>query len=262
MIKWNPSEYDKNSAQLEKWAKDFVSKFALLGTERILDIGSGDGKITSEISKSLTTGRITGIDSSEEMIEYSRKKFDKSHYPKLEFVLMDARNVQFINEFGIVFSVATFHWLTDHKQLLEQVKKVLKPSGKLFLQMGGYGNQQEMVDLVEKTSGNGKWRKYFDGFKFKYGYYSVEDYRKWIKETNLIEKRIELVNLDNILKGKEGVEKWIKLAFSPYVQKLTDNEASEFIDEITGKFTLTNKIDDKGNYHLGMIRLEVEAMKK
>jgi trans-aconitate 2-methyltransferase len=259
MIKWNPEEYQKNSSQIEKWANELLSKFSLRGDEKILDIGSGDGRITAEISSLLPNGKVVGIDSSVEMINYSKSKFNNKEYPNLEFKLMDAKDIKLEKIFDIVFSNATLHWLTDHLAILRQIHKCFKPYGTMFLQMGGKGNQKELIQELDDVIKTKKWDNYLKGFRFQYGYYSIEEYKKWLKEAGFIEKRVEFIKKDNMLKGKEGLSEWIRMAFSPYVQKLPENFKKEFIHEIANNYNLKYPLDEKGFFHISMIRLEVEA---
>ena len=75
MFKWNAKDYSKSSAEQEKWAQELISKLKLMGTERVLDIGCGDGKVTAAIASHLPKGFVLGIDSSEEMIVFAQKAF-------------------------------------------------------------------------------------------------------------------------------------------------------------------------------------------
>jgi DNA-binding CsgD family transcriptional regulator len=52
---WDGKKYNKTALLQEKWGKNFfLSNHKLLGNEKILDIGSGDGKITFNIARFLT----------------------------------------------------------------------------------------------------------------------------------------------------------------------------------------------------------------
>jgi trans-aconitate methyltransferase len=53
MYSWNPEEYSCHSTEQAKWARELIAKLNLQGTERVLDIGCGDGKVTAELASSL-----------------------------------------------------------------------------------------------------------------------------------------------------------------------------------------------------------------
>ena len=68
MTEWNASEYYRRSA-LQKWlAARSLTGIDLSGSERVLDIGCGDGKITAEIAERLPSGSVVGVDPSAAMI--------------------------------------------------------------------------------------------------------------------------------------------------------------------------------------------------
>lgn len=259
MIHWNPISYHSNTPQLEKWAKELLAKLSLQGTERLLDIGSGDGRVTAEISKLLPNGSVVGIDSSPEMIRFSQDKFNNNDYPNLKFHLMDMNAIQFENEFNAVFSTATLHWVIDHLTVLQQIKKCLRTPSKLYLQMGGQGNQSELIKFVVTVAKSDRWQPFFNNFVHQYGYYGIEEYQEWLTNIGFIAKRLELIPKDNALSGKEGLDEWIKLAFSPYVQRLPTGLQDSFINDIATGYITKYPCDEQGLYHIKMVRLEVEA---
>jgi Trans-aconitate methyltransferase len=259
MIKWNAAEYNQNSSQLEKWAEELVLKLSLTGNESVLDIGSGDGKVTAAIARLLPNGSVTGIDLSDEMIAFSSHRFSKAEYPNLEFKLMDMRKIALEQQFDIVFSTAALHWITDHLSVLHQIKKCLRTPGKMFLQMGGAGNQEELIQVLHAVKKESKWAAYFNRFEFQYGYYSIAEYRNWLQETGFLARRIELIPKDNMLEGKLGLCQWIKLAFSPYVQRIPEKSQASFIDEIAAAYIRKFPLAANGLCRIKMIRLEVEA---
>jgi trans-aconitate methyltransferase len=68
---------------------------------------------------------------------------------------MDARSLPFTEEFNIAFSNAALHWITDHRPVLAGIERALCPGGILLIQMGGKGNADQVLCvldiLVEKT---------------------------------------------------------------------------------------------------------------
>jgi len=145
---WDAQDYAKNSSAQESWANELVSKLALQGNEHLLDIGCGDGKITFSIAQKLTDGKVVGIDRSENMIELAKDQFD---LPNLSFFTMDATEISFTEKFDIAFSNAALHWVKDHGAVLSGLKKHLNKNAKILFQMGGYGNAQDVLDIVNQV---------------------------------------------------------------------------------------------------------------
>ena len=147
---WNAKDYEKNSQTQQKWARELIEKLSLKGTEKVLDVGCGDGKVTAEIANSVCDGLVIGVDSSRTMIELASEQYPSSIYPNLSFKIMDASNLSFEECFDIVFSNAALHWVKNHKPVVEGLFKSLKPGGKILLQMGGKGNARHVLSIVEE----------------------------------------------------------------------------------------------------------------
>ena len=259
MPRWNAQDYSKSSSEQEKWARELMSKLALKGNERVLDIGCGDGKVTAEMARRLPKGSILGIDSSKEMIRFARQRFPERRFPTLAFEEGDARKLNFASEFDIVFSNATLHWVIDHLPVLKGIKNSLKPSGVALLQMGGRGNAKAVGDIVNVTTSSDKWSRHFEYFVFPYGFYGPEEYHDWLKLADLRARRIELIEKDMVLKGKEGLCAWIRTTWLYYTEQVPEELRFKFIDEIAESYILDNPLDEEGMVHVQMVRLEVEA---
>ncbi len=258
MYKWDAKDYHKSSIEQQKWAQELILKLALKGSERVLDIGCGDGKVTADIAKKLPDGSILGIDNSEEMISFARDNFSPKTYPNLDFQLMDARNLNFINEFDVVFSNATLHWVIDHLSVLKGIKRSLKPGGRVLLQMAGKGNAAQILEVLQKIVDSGKWHGYFTDFAFPWGFYGAEEYNIWLKNAGLRAKRVELIPKDMTQKGKEGLSGWVRTTWLPYIQRVPEGRRDEFIEEIVNTYIKSYPPDNEGSIHVQMMRLEVE----
>ena len=259
LYKWDPCDYNTQSLNQQQWAQELIQKLALKGNERILDIGCGDGKVTAQIARHVPSGSVMGIDSAESMIFFAREKFPEVEYSNLAFQNMDAKELNFNEEFDIVFSNASLHWVIDHLPVLKGIKKSLKPSGKILLQMGGTGNAASIFEVLDKLLKDERWSRFFKDFSFPYGFYSPEEYKVWLDEAGLEIKRIELIPKDMKLKGKEGLSGFIRSTWLPYTLRIPEDLRTKFIDSVTEKYLEEHNIDKKGIVHIGMIRLEVEA---
>jgi 2-polyprenyl-6-hydroxyphenyl methylase/3-demethylubiquinone-9 3-methyltransferase len=103
----------------------------LQGTERVLELGAGYGRIMKELSSSCVS--ITGIDISEGNVEFGNKYL--GDVPNAKLMVMDAHNLKFSETFDVVLCLQNA--LSAMKtQPLEYVKKImalLSPEGKAFI---------------------------------------------------------------------------------------------------------------------------------
>jgi len=96
----------------------------LRGRKMILDIGCGIGSF----EEMLPELNITGLDSSEEMLEEARRRSDK------KFVLGDAEDLDFPDRsFDAVFMVTTLEFVENYEKAIDEVARVLVPGGKLVV---------------------------------------------------------------------------------------------------------------------------------
>src|SRR5690554_921808 len=98
---WDAVDYAKNSTSQYAWAKELIPKLQLQGTESLLDIGCGDGKVSALLATYLPHGEVVGVDSSPEMILLARRSYPQIRYPNLTFLKMDARELTFQERFDV-----------------------------------------------------------------------------------------------------------------------------------------------------------------
>lgn len=257
---WDAQQYAKHSASQFAWALELITKLKLCGDETLLDIGSGDGKVTATIADRLPRGKVIGIDNSKEMIELARRRHGDYPNLQLKFKHLDVRQLDENNRFDFVFSNAALHWIKNHPPMLLRIRKAIKIGGRLLFQMGGRGNAEQVVAILDKLIG-GKWGSYFSGFAFPYGFHSPEEYSQWLVDAGLKPLRVELIEKDMLHNGKENLAGWIRTTWLPYLEKVPPHSRESFIENIVDSYLSIHPPDDDGTVHVRMKRLEVEAVK-
>lgn len=259
--KWNAKAYEDNSSAQQKWARELIPKLKLQGDERVLDIGCAEGKVTIEIAEALPDGSVIGIDNSEAMINLARNRYPEEKYPNARFYQEDASYLHFQNEFDVVFSNATLHWIQDHRPVLKGINQSLKSKGRILLQMGGKGNGKDVITAADQVIQSDKWRKYFTDFNFTFAFYSPEEYRKWLNLAGLHPIRAELIPKDMAHENPGAFAGWLGSVFHPYLEPVPKPNRREFISEIVNMYLDKHPVDSEGRTHTRMVRLEVEAVK-
>lgn len=258
---WNAGDYAKHSSAQQEWARELIAKLKLKGHELVLDIGCGDGKVTAEIAGYVPDGGVVGIDSSEEMIGLAQKNFVNDENPNLSFRVCGAGDLPFRDQFDVVFSNATLHWIKDHRPVISGIRRGLKPGGRILLQMGGKGNAAAVLSAVEEMMEEDEWRGYFSDFQFSYGFYEPQEYTNWIGEAGLSPVRIELIPKVMTYDQRDGLAGWVRTTWLPYIERVPDGKKEEFIAALVDRYIMKNQPDGEDKIRVQMMRLEVEAVK-
>jgi trans-aconitate methyltransferase len=258
---WNASDYEQHSVAQKQWAAELLDKLALRGHEHVLDMGCGDGLVSAEIAARVPAGGAVGADSSGGMVAHAQAGHPAERYPNLRFVQADARALPFEAAFDAVFSNAVLHWVRDHRTVLAGVRRSLRPGGRLLFQMGGRGNAAEIMRCAADVTQLPAWRDYFQGFVPPYAFYGPDDYEQWLAEAGLTLVRAELIPKDMVHQGAAGVEGWIRTTWQPYTSRVPEADRPRFIADVAARYLEAHPADEAGLAHVGMVRLEVEALK-
>jgi ubiquinone/menaquinone biosynthesis C-methylase UbiE len=109
-----------------------LQKFEESKSLTVLDLGCGDGVTEIFFEKYFSQFKIQGIDISPKSIEEAQKK----QLSNASFQLYDGLQIPYGNEsFDIVFVAGVLHHIdsADHQKVVDEIFRVLKPGGRLYL---------------------------------------------------------------------------------------------------------------------------------
>jgi ubiquinone/menaquinone biosynthesis C-methylase UbiE len=133
--KFNPEFRAKlnNPARLEKLDPEKIWEFInVKNPEMILDIGAGTAFITAALARYAPKSNIEAYDIEPVMVEEMQKNLPD--YSNITPCLMEENNVPVSNNYAdIVWMINLFHELHKPHALLCEIKRVLKPGGKLLI---------------------------------------------------------------------------------------------------------------------------------
>lgn len=109
--------------------KDYMK---LSGDEVILDVACGTGELERILVSDYPNLNITGVDISEKMLDVAKSKFPNSQ--KIEFLKASANSLPFPDSsFDTIVSASAFHYFNNPINALQEMKRVLKPNGKVII---------------------------------------------------------------------------------------------------------------------------------
>ncbi|MBC8094452.1 MAG: methyltransferase domain-containing protein [Akkermansiaceae bacterium] len=260
-VAWNPGDYAANSASQQAWARELISKLHLQGTERVLDVGCGDGKITAEIASAVPRGAVMGIDSSREMIHFARRKFPPGPISNLQFEIMDARSIRLEQKFDLAFSNAALHWVDDHQAFLRGISGCLRSGARLVVSCGGKGNAQDVFVALRGEMRLKRWRDFFRKLQRAYFFYSPEDYSRWLPRFGFQSGSVRLADKDMAFENRDQFAGWFRTTWLPYTQRVPESAREDFISAVVPRYIARHPLDLQGRVHVRMVRLEIDAVK-
>lgn len=149
---WDPAQYLKFEAPRLRPALDLLARIPLENPGTVYDLGCGTGNITGYLRQRWPQARITGLDSSAEMLAKARKD-----HPGVAFKKADVGNWKAgRGKADLIYSNATLHWLPDHQALFPRLMKNLKPGGVLAVQMPRNFDAPSHR-LIREVAENGPW---------------------------------------------------------------------------------------------------------
>jgi len=229
-FEFDAEKYKKASTHQKEWGKKLIAELELKGNERILDIGYGDGAITAQLVELVPNGLVVGIDASQSMIESAQKNYKVEN---LRFDLMDINTINFQDEFDIVFSNATLHWVKDHNKLLANVYKSLRPGGILRFNFAANGNCSTFFKVVRKIMANRKYADYFNYFDWPWFMPTIEEYEKLLDKSNFREEKVWDENADRFFPDKDAMIGWIdQPSIVPFLKCVDDADKQSFRDAV------------------------------
>lgn len=257
---WNAVDYADHSEVQQQWALELMQKLDLCGDEHLLDLGCGDGKVTATLAAGLPNGRVLGIDNSQQMIALAAATHSNKT-GNLSFELQDVRSLSLEQKFDVVFSNAALHWVVDHRPVLQGIFRVLKPGGKVLVQMGGKGNAEDLIATLDTIMQQANWKEYFNDFTFPYGFYAPEEYAPWLQEAGFTDLSLELKPKVMVHDNRERFIGWLRTTWLPYFERIPSALQEEFLETVVDRYIGTTTADDMGAVTTRMQRLEYMAIR-
>jgi trans-aconitate methyltransferase len=271
---WTSDAYNASANFVPALTKKVVSYLDIRPTDQILDIGCGDGSLTSEIAAACAQGSVLGLDASKSFIKTATSKYS---VPNCQFKHQDCTKLEECPEaidgsFDKVFSNAAMHWIlcdpTIRPKFFQNVNKALKPNGLFVFEMGGSGNVAEVQAAAtaalihsglspEESRQASPW--FFPSTTWMEGTLEEAGFEVLKCEHEYRPTKLNPETEDK----KGGLEGWVRLMCAEFLEKVKDEkkreEAVKFIVHVLEPIVTR---EEDGTRYLGYCRLRAVGRKK
>lgn len=270
---WSESAYTSAASFVPKLTTKVLSYLSPQSGDQILDLGCGDGLLTSQIATSiLPSGTIKGIDASPSFIQTATKKYTTEN---CTFQLQDVTTFSPtttqnfpLAKYDKIFSNAALHWIlrnpSTRQGVLESAFSALKPGGTLVFEMGGHGNVAEVhsaliLALIHLTNLSPQ------AAREKSPWFFPEE--EWMRKTLLkIGFEVEVAEIEYRptkltppdIDGKGGLEGWLRLMGAQFMEGLSKEKMDEVVNFVREGIKESVTRED-GSQWVGNVRLRVVA---
>lgn len=134
-------DMNKSHFELTGWG---LEKININPQDIILDIGCGGGRTVNRLASIAKEGKVFGIDYSMDCVKWSKDYNEELIKDgRLEIIHASVEKIPFEdNKFDVISAVETIYFWPDLVQNLKEVKRVLKPSGKLIIICEMYSSEK------------------------------------------------------------------------------------------------------------------------
>jgi ubiquinone/menaquinone biosynthesis C-methylase UbiE len=232
--------FSTNSYGWFRWVFDTLLK--LPENAKILELGCGHGLLWKENASRIPAGwNITLSDLSSGMLDAAWRNLVVTGRA-FQFKEIDAQSIPFEDEtFDAVIANHMLYHVPDRPKGIAEIKRVLKPDGRLFATTVGANHMQEMMDWYQQAHISKEWKTFASPFLLENG---LEQLTPFFSEISLsrYEDNLQVTELEPIMayihsgiRVKELSEK--ELAnLQQYLEKELKEKGQLFISKDSGLF--------------------------
>jgi trans-aconitate methyltransferase len=241
---WQTNTYVKHAGFVADLASPVLELLEPQKGERILDLGCGDGRLT-KVLQDLGCS-VKGVDYSDNFVQTAKAS-------GLDAEVMDAHELTFTNEFDAVFSNAALHWMKRPEQVIEGVKRALKPKGRFVGEFGGHGNIQSILDALRVAlSERGLELDAVNPWYFP----TPDEYRALLKHSHFRVNFIELIPRPTPL--PTDILGWLTVFAGDFTKLFPESEREAFLTQVMD-LTAPKMQQLDGSWSVDYVRLRFAA---
>lgn len=175
-----------------------ISKVGVIQNKTVLEVGCGNGTQSIYLYNNFQPEKTIGVDINHNNIELAKNL--KNGHEKLEFHVDDAQKLENIpdNSIDILLCIESAFHYPHKKTFLEQVERVLKPSGEFLIADILARTNKKRIPLLEK------WKR-----KMSFYHWTEDQYFQSFQHTDLSVVHRENITQE-VIRGYKDSGNWIQ----------------------------------------------------
>jgi SAM-dependent methyltransferase len=242
--RWNAADYANHAGFVPALGAPALELLAPRAGERILDLGCGDGALTEKIAASGAS--VVGADASPELVAAAVAR-------GLDARVLDGHALPFAGEFDAVFSNAALHWMRGPDEVLDGVRRALKPGGRFVGEFGGHGN----VAAIVVAAGAALRLHGRAAPAFRWFFPSADEYAARLRRHGFEVRSIALIPRPTLL--PTGIAGWLRTFAEPLLAGVADPRLRERILADAEALLAPALRDASGRWTADYVRLRFSA---
>ena len=235
MTEWNAPGYARIAQLQEAMAAEALALLQLKGSEKVLDVGCGNGKITAQIAARVPEGRVVGVDPSSEMIAFATGQFVPAH-PNLHFETGDGGSLRFNAEFDLVVSFNALHWIPNQDVALSSIRSTMKLNSLAQLRLVPAGKRKSLENVIEETRCSPRWTSSFEDFHDPYLHWTPEQYAAAAKRNHFLVGDIRTEDRVWDFGSRDAFVAFGMVTFVEWTKRLPDEEKPAFVTDVLDRY--------------------------
>jgi trans-aconitate 2-methyltransferase len=236
VTEWDATAYHKVSGPQTNWGQQVLARLEVRGDERAIDAGCGSGRLTGALMGRLPRGTLIAIDRSWNMLTTARANLRPVFGERVRFARVALPAMPFSAWADLVFSTATFHWITDHDALFRNIRKALRSGGRLHAQCGGGANLRRAHALAEQVMRDPLFAAFFADWCSPWEFASADTTARRLRDAGFTGIDTSVEPAPTTLATEADYREFVTtVIYHPHLERLPSAELKQhFIDRVTG----------------------------
>jgi trans-aconitate 2-methyltransferase len=223
-MSWSAAQYVKFEQERTRPVRDLLTRIPNTEVISAADIGCGPGNSTEVLRERYPRARISGFDSSSDMIEAARKRL-----PDIDFEVADIREWRPMEPLDVILANAVLQWVPDHETLFPALMAKLGSGGALAVQMPD-NLDEPSHRLMGELANDGPWTAKLKDAGAARAEWHPADWHFRLLRPHARHADIWRTTYFHPLAGAHAIVEWLKgTGLRPFLDPLDEAEREAFL---------------------------------